>query len=58
MEDIKTEKKSMWDMMQSMDKGFDSHQEYLDKLEKAYNKAIREIIGPDYLDNFKSSKSK
>jgi hypothetical protein len=44
------EKKSMWERMQSMNKEFDAHKEFLDKMEAALNKAILDNLGPEFLN--------
>lgn len=47
--DRKKKKKSMWKMMQSMEMNFEAQQEYLDTIEEMYDKAILDILGPEYL---------
>jgi hypothetical protein len=42
------EEMSMWDRMQLVQEKFDIELEYLDKLEAAYDEAIKDILGPNY----------
>jgi hypothetical protein len=53
MEERSRNNQSMWEMAQSMEKKFQIEKKYLDDLEAVYDKAILDILGPEYLRKMK-----
>ncbi len=52
------ENDSMWDKLQPFEKALNDQQEYKNKIEASYDKAIMDILGPEYIPEFEDEKPK